>query len=177
MAKLARPARVEGADAWLDAFCDDTGTIVIDETIAPSSAHGRARIRHEVTPDLPFGVRLIGQDACTRGDTGRAEQEEAIVHARLTTVEFDTADHRREALKQMSAAVQVVRAMRGFEAAYYLDVDELHIVSVLMFDSEEDFLQATGSEYEALQKRAREKGAKYTRTDEYRVMAFATNTE
>jgi heme-degrading monooxygenase HmoA len=99
------------------------------------------------------------------------------VHARLTTVEFDTADHRREALKQMSAAVQVVRAMRGFEAAYYLDVDELHIVSVLMFDSEEDFLQATGSEYEALQKRAREKGAKYTRTDEYRVMAFATNTE
>ena len=99
------------------------------------------------------------------------------MHARLTTVEFDTAGHRREALEMLSAAVQVVRAMQGFEAAYYLDVDDLHIISVLMFDSEEDFLRATGPEYEALQKRALENGAKFTRTDEYRVMAFATNTE
>ena len=99
------------------------------------------------------------------------------MHARLTTVEFDTAGHRTEALKLMSAAVQVMRAMQGFEAAYYLDVDELHIVSVLMFDSEENLLQASGPEYGALQKRALEKGAKFTRTDEYRVMAFATNTE
>ncbi len=99
------------------------------------------------------------------------------MHARLTTVEFDTAGHRREVLALLSAAVQVVRAMQGFEAAYYLDVDDLHIISVLMFDSEVDFLRAIGPEYEALQKRARENGAKFTRTDEYRVMAFATNTE
>jgi hypothetical protein len=102
---------------------------------------------------------------------------EAILHARLTTVEFDTAGDRNEALKLLSAAVQVMRAMQGFEAAYYLDVDELHIVSVLMFDSEADLHQATGPAYEALQKRARETGAKFTSTDEHRVMAFATNTE
>jgi heme-degrading monooxygenase HmoA len=107
----------------------------------------------------------------------RRRTEEAIVYAQLTTVEFDTAGQRNEALKLMSAAVQLVRAMRGFEAAYYLDVDELHIVAVLMFDSEEDLHQATGAEYEALQKLAREKGAKTTHTDEHRVMAFATNTE
>jgi hypothetical protein len=107
---------------------------------------------------------------------GRVEQKEAIVHARLTTVEFDTADHREEALELLSDAVQVTRAMQGFEAAYYLDVDELHIVSVLMFDTEEDLLQASGPEYGALQQRALEHGAKFTHTDEYRVMAFATNT-
>lgn len=98
------------------------------------------------------------------------------MHARLTTVEFDTAGHRREALKLLSAAVQVMRATQGFEAAYYLDVDELRIVSVVMFDSEQDLLRATGPEYEALQERAREQGAKFTRTDEHRVMAFASNS-
>jgi hypothetical protein len=46
-----------------------------------------------------------------------------------------------------------------------------------MFDSEEDLLHATGPEYEARQQRARDAGAQFTRTDEYRVMAFATNTE
>jgi hypothetical protein len=87
------------------------------------------------------------------------------------TVEFDTAGHREEAVKLMSAAVETTRVMHGFEGAYYLDVDELHIVSVLMFDTEEDFLRATGPEYEALQNRARETGATFTRTDEYRVIA------
>jgi hypothetical protein len=115
--------------------------------------------------------------AGTTSATKSRRTKEAIVHARLTTVEFDTADHRREAVKLMSAAVQAIRAMQGFEAAYYLDVDELHIVSVLMFDSEEDLLHATGPEYEALQQRARATGATFTRTDGYRVMAFATNTE
>ena len=106
-----------------------------------------------------------------------ASNQEAIVHVRLTTVEFDTAGHRREAVQQMSAAVQAIRAMQGFEAAYYLDVDDLHIISVLMFDTEEDLLHATGPGYEAMQQRARDAGAKFTRTDQYRVMAFATNTE
>jgi len=99
------------------------------------------------------------------------------VHARLTTVEFDSAGHRKEALELLSAAVQVMRASQGFEAAYYLDVDELRIVSVVMFDSEADLLRAHGPEYEALQERTREKGARFTRIDEYRVVAFATNTE
>ena len=80
------------------------------------------------------------------------------MHVRLTTVEFDTAGHRREAVQRMSAAVQAIRAMQGFEAAYYLDVDDLHIISVLMFDSEEDLLHATGPEYEARQQRARRRG-------------------
>ena len=99
------------------------------------------------------------------------------MHARLTTVEFDTSRHRQEALELISAAVQAVRSMPGFEAAYYFDVDERHIVSVLIFDSEADLLRATGSDYEVLQMRARDKGARYTHTDEYPVMAFATNTE
>ena len=99
------------------------------------------------------------------------------MHARLTTVEFDTADHRTEGLRLLSAAVQVMRAAQGFEAAYYLDVDELRIVSVVMFDSEPDLRRAIGPEYEALQARARAHGAKFTRTEEHRVVAFASNTQ
>jgi hypothetical protein len=103
-----------------------------------------------------------------------APNKGGVVHARLTTVEFDTAGHRKEALKLMSAAVQAIRAVQGFEAACYLDVDERHIVSVLTFDSEEDLLQATGPEYEALQKRAREKAPSPRAPDEYRVMGLAS---
>jgi len=98
------------------------------------------------------------------------------VHARLTTVEFDTARDRSDALKLLSEAVQVARAMQGFEAAYYLDIDELHIVAVLMFDTEADCDRAIGPEYEALEARAQEKGARFTHVEQHRVVAFATNT-
>jgi hypothetical protein len=80
-------------------------------------------------------------------------------------------------LKMLSAAVQRCRSMRGFEAAYYLDdADGLRIISVMMFDSEAN-LEASRWEEEELHRRAREIGVKFPRTEVFRVMAFATNTE
>jgi hypothetical protein len=37
MANLARPKHVESADAWLDAFFDASGTIIIEEEITSGS--------------------------------------------------------------------------------------------------------------------------------------------
>jgi heme-degrading monooxygenase HmoA len=91
-----------------------------------------------------------------------------------TTVEFRNAAQREDALKLLSAAVQRIRTMRGFQAAYYLDVDELRIIMVAIFDSEED-LAAIQQEDETLRTRAREIGVKFPRTEQYRVMAFATS--
>ena len=60
------------------------------------------------------------------------------MYGQFTTVEFGTTAQREEALKLLMAAVQRIRVMKGFQAAYYLVVDELHIIVVTIFDTEED---------------------------------------
>jgi hypothetical protein len=94
------------------------------------------------------------------------------MYGQLTTVEFGTAAQREEALKLLSAAVQRIRVMRGFEAAYYLVVDELRIIIVTIFETE-DNLDAIQGELAAARGQAHEIGAEFTRTEKYRVMAFA----
>jgi len=96
------------------------------------------------------------------------------MYGRFTTVEFGSASQRHDALGFIGDTVQVLRSMPGFEAAYYLDVDELRIVVVTIFDSEEA-LQAIDHEDEALRGRARSIGVTFPRTDQYPVMAFAVS--
>ena len=62
--------------------------------------------------------------------------------------------------------------MRGFQAAYYLDVDDLRIIVVTIFDSEAD-LDAIRHEDESLRRDARAIGVRFLHTSKYPVMAFA----
>ena len=96
------------------------------------------------------------------------------MYGQFTTVEFGTTAQREEALKLLMAAVQRIRVMKGFQAAYYLVVDELQIIVVTIFDTEED-LEAIQEELETVRGRARDIGGEFTKTDKYRVMAFATS--
>jgi hypothetical protein len=96
------------------------------------------------------------------------------VYGQLTRIEFASAAQREAALKLISANVERIRALRGFEAAYYLDVDALRITVVTMFDSRED-LEGIHLEDERLQREARELGVKFLGTDRYPVVAFATS--
>jgi heme-degrading monooxygenase HmoA len=95
------------------------------------------------------------------------------MYGRLTTIEFDSPAQRREALKLLTETNQRVRAMQGFQAAYYLDVDELHVIVVTIFTSREE-LDAIEHEDESLRRRARDIGVKFPRTEQYEVVAFAT---
>jgi len=94
------------------------------------------------------------------------------MHGQLTTVEFESAKQRDEALGLIGGTMQRVRSMRGFQAAYYLDVNALRIIVVTIFDSEED-LEAIQLEDDALKDRVQEIGVKYLGTDRYPVIAFA----
>jgi heme-degrading monooxygenase HmoA len=95
------------------------------------------------------------------------------MYGRLTTIEFDSPGQRQDALTLLTDTIQEVRAMEGFQAAYYLDVDELHIIVVTIFDSQEE-LEAIEREDETLRLRARKIGVKFPRTEQYPVVAFAT---
>jgi hypothetical protein len=95
------------------------------------------------------------------------------MYARLTTVEFDNAAHRTAALKLMSDQIERIRAMRGFEAAYFLDVDELRIISVVVFVTLKE-LQEIRDEDEALRESLAQIGVTFPHTQECRVMAFAS---
>ena len=95
------------------------------------------------------------------------------MYAQLTTVEFDSAAHRTAALKLMSEEIHRFRAMRGFEAAYFIDVDELRILSVVMFVTVEQ-LHEIRDEHEALRERLGEIGVTFPHTQDCRVMAFAS---
>jgi hypothetical protein len=95
------------------------------------------------------------------------------MYGRLTTIEFDSPPQRREALTLLTDTIQRIRAMTGFQAAYYFDVDELHIIVVTIFDSQEE-LEAIKHEDESLRLRARGIGVKFPRTEQYQVVAFAT---
>jgi heme-degrading monooxygenase HmoA len=94
------------------------------------------------------------------------------MYGRLTTIEFDSPAQRREALTLLTDTIQSIRRMEGFQAAYYLDVDELHIIVVTIFDSQEE-LEAIERQDESLRLRAREIGVRFPRTDQYEVVAFA----
>jgi heme-degrading monooxygenase HmoA len=95
------------------------------------------------------------------------------MYGRLTTVEFVSPTQRHEALELVTETIQRIRAMKGFQAAYYLDVDELHIIVVTIFDSEEE-LRAINHEDEALRLRAHGIGVRFPHTEQYPIVAFAT---
>jgi len=96
------------------------------------------------------------------------------MYGQLTTVEFESTKQRKEALVLLSESVQRIRVLPGFQAAYYLDVDELQIVVVAIFDSERD-LDAIQEDDEELRARAAQIGVRFPRTDRYPVVAFATS--
>ena len=95
------------------------------------------------------------------------------MYARVTTVEFETAADRVAALKLMSDEVERIRGMHGFHAAYFLDVDELRIVSIVMFVTEPQ-LQRIRDEDEAVRDRLGGAGVTFSDAEECRVMAFAS---
>ena len=95
------------------------------------------------------------------------------MYGRLTTVEFDSVAQRHEALGLLTDSIERIRSMQGFQAAYYLDVDDLRIIVVTIFDNAEE-LDAIRHEDEALRLRASGIGARFPRTEQYRVVAFAT---
>jgi heme-degrading monooxygenase HmoA len=95
------------------------------------------------------------------------------MYGQLTTVDFDSADQREDALKLISGMVQRVRALRGFQAAYYLDVDALRVIVITIFDSEAD-LMTIEHEDAAVRQQAQAIGAKFVGTERYPVVAFAT---
>ena len=95
------------------------------------------------------------------------------MYARLTTVEPDTAANPAAALKLMSDEIERLRAMRGFEAAYFLDVDDIRILSVVMFVTAEELQVIRDETDERLHERFSEIGVASPHTQECRVMAFA----